>query len=78
MLHSRELVENLFLTDTKAAMSLSLTLFVIALNRDVKAALVEITGRFIVVKADIHLRHTLVSFETLTRCLFTPVHLSVL
>ena len=78
VLHGRELVEHLLFADTEATMGLGLALDVFELDRDVKAALVEIAGRFIVVEADVHLGHSLVSFEALARCLLAPVDLAVL
>ena len=64
MLHGRELVEDLLFTDAEAAMRLSLTLYVLELDRVIKAALVEVRSRFIIVHLLVHLRHFKEDFET--------------
>jgi len=77
VMHGWELVEYFLFADTKTTVGQSFSLEVFELDRNVQATLMEVAGRFIVVEANIHLCHSLVSFETVILRLFAPVKLTI-
>ena len=78
MVHGWELVENFLFTDAEAAVRHRLTLDVLELKGDVQAPRMEVRRSLVVVEVLIHLGHLLVSLETVTCLLVTPVELTLL
>ena len=76
MRHSWELVEDLLFADTKATISLSFSLNILKLDWSIKAALVKVWSRFIIIHLLVHMRHLQVYSETVSSSCIAMKHLT--